>query len=188
MKEKISGVALAFVAVAALAVTAPEYPFKGSRRCKACHARKETGDQYSSWKESQHAKAFETLSSEKARKAGAEKGVLTPQTSKDCLKCHATASEVDPKLLRGLVQEEGVSCETCHGPSGHYWRTEIMKDPVKAQEMGLRRPKDETVCRSCHNAGCPCDESTFDFQSRLDKIKHWGLLHAAPTPQPSTSP
>ena len=48
-----------------LAVAAPE--LIGAPKCKACH-RAKTGDQWQIWTESAHARAFETLASEKSKK------------------------------------------------------------------------------------------------------------------------
>ena len=159
----------------ALASTAKEYPYKGSRRCKACHARKDTGNQYGKWKEGPHSKAHETLGKDKAKDAAAELGIEDPQQSGECLKCHTTTHDVEGKWLRGLTVQEGVSCESCHGPGGHYWRTEIMKNPEQARANGLRLPKDKDFCTTCHNDACPCYES-FDLAEALKTIKHWGSL------------
>ena len=174
-KRWIIGVSLWVGAAIALASAAKEYPFKGSRRCKACHARKDTGDQYGKWKEGPHSEAYETLGEEKAEKAAAELGIESPQQSDRCLKCHTTTYDVDPKWLRGLKLQEGVSCESCHGPGGHYWRTEIMKSPEEARAKGLRLPSDEGFCNTCHNGDCPCHKP-FDLAEAMETIKHWGSL------------
>jgi len=157
----------------ALASTAKEYPFRGARRCKACHARKDTGNQYGKWKAGPHSKAFESLGTDKARQAAIALGIENPQKSDACLQCHTTTHGVDSKWLRGLTLQEGVSCESCHGPGGHYWRTEIMKNTELAKTHGLRLPNEEGFCLSCHNDRCPFYDG-FDIDKGMQTIKHWG--------------
>ena len=79
----------------AVASTATEYPYKGSKRCKACHARKDTGDQYGKWKAGPHSKAYDSLSTDKAKDAARPLGVEEPQRSEACLKCHTTTQGVE---------------------------------------------------------------------------------------------
>ena len=50
----------------------------GAKSCKMCHMTK--GRQYPTWSESKHAKAFETLKSDAAKKIGAEKGIADPSS------------------------------------------------------------------------------------------------------------
>jgi len=178
-KRVLIGLFLWICVAIAWASVAKEYPFKGSRRCKACHARKDTGNQYGKWKEGPHSKAYETLGQEEAKKAAAKVGIEDPQQSDSCLKCHTTTYEVEAKWLRGLTLQEGVSCESCHGPGGHYWRTEIMKNPEEARAKGLRLPADEDFCITCHNDGCPCYQP-LDLAEGMKTIKHWGSLKRKP--------
>ncbi len=60
----------------------------GAEKCKNCHQAKKAGNQFAKWKEQKHAKAFETLASDAAKKLGKERGVDDPQKSPKCLKCH----------------------------------------------------------------------------------------------------
>ena len=63
-------------AVAAAAVTdtpraakpAAANRYIGAAKCKQCHASSDTGDQFGTWKLEKHAKAFETLAGDAAKK------------------------------------------------------------------------------------------------------------------------
>jgi excinuclease UvrABC ATPase subunit len=68
--------------------------------------------------------------------------------------------------------EDGVQCETCHGPGSAYKDMKIMKDKNLAVENGLIvHDNNEVFCVSCHNS----ESQTFvkfDFNEAWDKIKH----------------
>jgi hypothetical protein len=71
----------------------------GAEKCKNCHG-SETKTQYTSWQKTGHAKAFETLGTDAAKKLGKEKGIDDPQTSDKCLKCHETAFGAAADLIK----------------------------------------------------------------------------------------
>jgi hypothetical protein len=142
--------------------------YVGAEKCKMCHMSK--GKQYPIWSTSTHAKAFENLKTEAAIAIGKEKGVTSPSTDAKCLKCHATASAIDPKLNGGITNAEGVSCETCHGPGSTYKSAIIMKDRAQAVKNGMIVP-DEKLCLTCHNAESPTFKG-FDFATYNAKITH----------------
>lgn len=66
--------------------------FWGADECAECHA-----DVYQSWIISKHARTMNSLTPEE-------------QTIRNCLRCHATASQ---KTESGYL--DGVQCEACHG-------------------------------------------------------------------------
>jgi len=70
----------------------------GAPKCKTCHKAK-TGDQWKIWTESAHAKAFETLASEEAKKIAADKKLGDPQTEDACLKCHTTKAFLGSEVV-----------------------------------------------------------------------------------------
>jgi hypothetical protein len=142
--------------------------YVGAEKCKMCHMSK--GKQYPQWSTSQHAKAFETLKSEKAIAIGKEKGVDSPSTDAKCLKCHSTAAAIDAKLNGGITNAEGVSCETCHGPGSTYKSAIMMKDRAASMKNGLIIP-DEKLCLTCHNSESPTFKG-FDFATFNAKITH----------------
>jgi hypothetical protein len=64
------------------------HQYAGATKCRSCHEKEAIGGQYGKWLDSNHAKAYGTLASEKAKKWGKEKGIDDPQTSDKCVKCH----------------------------------------------------------------------------------------------------
>lgn len=142
--------------------------YVGAKNCKMCHMTK--GKQYPTWSESKHAKAFETLKGDAAKKIAKEKGIADPSTDAKCLKCHSTAAAVDTKLIAGITKEEGVSCETCHGPGSAYKAPAIMRNKDEAIKNGLIIPS-EKLCTKCHNSESPTFKG-FDYAKYNAKIIH----------------
>lgn len=86
------------------------FTYGGVVTCKPCHLIAASGAQYKKWKNGPHARAYETLKTEKAQEWALERNIKDPVTSSKCLKCHVTAYGVDAKrrgpalkLLEGLV-------------------------------------------------------------------------------------
>jgi hypothetical protein len=150
-------------------VFSQEFEYIGAAKCKMCHNKPETGKQYDLWKASAHAKAFETLKGPEALKIGQAKGIASPSTDQKCVKCHSTAA-INADLNAGITAEEGVSCESCHGPGSVYKSLTIMKSREQALTKGLIIP-DEKVCKKCHNSESPTFKS-FDFAAASAKIAH----------------
>ena len=160
-----------------------EHKFAGHKKCKTCHKKTEIGNQFGVWLESRHAKAYETLGTEKAKKWGAEAGVDNPQTDDRCIKCHSTAHGVpDEMVSRRFDRTAGVQCESCHGAGKDYRKKKIMMDRDKAVEKGLIIPT-EAVCTQCHNDESPAwdpqrftladgSKVGFDFEQAAKKIAH----------------
>ncbi len=165
----------AFLAAAAVAVAEePAREYVGLKKCKMCHKKKDKGNQYGQWLETAHAKAFETLGGEKAIEKAKELGIDSPQTDERCLKCHVTGYGVDPALSLKLIPENGVTCESCHGAGGDYYKKKTMKAIAKGtkdrESVGLTKP-DESVCLRCHNEDNPF-YTEFDFDTAFEKIAH----------------
>ncbi len=165
----------------ALASTAGEaeesYTYKGAKKCKMCHKKEAAGKQWAIWSEGPHAKAYETLASEKALEAAKTRGIEDPQKAPECLSCHATAFPVmDDLANQKITMEEGVSCESCHGPGSGYYKKKTMKaiyngDTVP-ESVGLWTITEET-CTVCHKE----DENNdffegFDYAEYVKRIAH----------------
>jgi hypothetical protein len=166
---------LALLAAAAwlLAPPAPaaDHAFVGAEKCKPCHNSAAKGSQFDKWAASKHAKAYETLGTDEAKKLGAARGVAEPQKDPRCLKCHVTGFEAPAALKTEKHKaEEGVSCESCHGAGGDYWKMTVMKDRQQSIDAGMIVP-DEKTCTGCHNAESPTFKS-FDFAGCQAKIAH----------------
>jgi nitrate/TMAO reductase-like tetraheme cytochrome c subunit len=115
---------------------AQDFKYIGATKCKMCHNKPEKGEQYNKWTAGPHANAFKALKGDEAKNA-------------TCLKCHSTAGSVDKSLLAGISVEEGVSCESCHGPGSMYKTAAIMKNKQMALTKGMTEPN-EATCKVCH--------------------------------------
>jgi len=147
------------------------HTYIGVKKCGMCHKSEKNGNQLAVWEESAHARAFETLKSEKAIEYGRERGVETPHEADACLKCHVTGHGEPAELFEsGFVKEQGVQCESCHGAGGDYKSIKVMKDKDAAIAAGLVIPTAET-CVACHNEESP-GFTEFDYEEYLAKIAH----------------
>ena len=120
----------------------------GAAKCKMCHNKTSTGQQFKKWSEGPHAKAMSRLDATQAK-------------DPKCLKCHQTNS---------AFPNEGVSCESCHGPGSKYKSMTIMKDHAKSVANGLIEPN-EALCKTCHNSESP-DFKGFDYAKYSAQIAH----------------
>ena len=147
-----------------------QHEYVGVKKCATCHKTEKQGSQFSKWKEALHAKAFQTLATDKAKAIGTKYGIAEPQKSAKCLKCHVTAYEEPKKLTEKLDPADGIQCETCHGPGKDYMKKSVMKDQKLSLKNGLILP-DEKMCVKCHNKDSPTFTS-FNFEEMYKKITH----------------
>jgi hypothetical protein len=116
----------------------PEVLFMGDQNCLPCHQ-----TQHQSWTQTAHARAFQTLESEKK------------SSDPGCLTCHTTGF--------GSLRESGaglnnVQCEACHGAGqGH---PEKRKTLMRVSEV---------QCRQCHNRA---NSPNFNYSVYREKIRH----------------
>ena len=156
-----------------------KYSYVGMKKCRMCHRSEKRGNQFEKWQKSKHAKAFLTLKTPKAVELAKKAGVEgNPWESPECLKCHVTAFDAKPKLRKKIKNENGVSCEACHGPGSGYSKLSIMKERKKAMAAGLRMPKEKDekdpkkrTCTRCHNPESPTYRE-FNFKEFYKKIAH----------------
>lgn len=155
-----------------LQVLAGDPELIGSKKCQMCHKAK-TGDQAKIWKDSVHARSFETLGTPEAKKIAEEKGLGDPQKEEECLYCHVTHAFVgrDVKAGAKYSDAEGVGCEACHGPGSEYKSKKIMQDPEAARAAGMISDKSAKHCQQCHNEKSPTYKP-FDFEKRWAEIDH----------------
>lgn len=141
---------LALLAVAMAPARAFSADFIGPENCKVCHP-----VAYEAWKDSQHARASQTLS---------------PKQQKDgrCLSCHSS------EQAKGFPD---VGCETCHGGAQYYVPRYVMKDKELSRAVGMVDPS-EKQCLKCHDATAP-SLRPFQFQEKLKLIDHWTAERAA---------
>lgn len=151
----------------------PKHQYTGVKGCKTCHQKEKLGgEEYIAWAKLKHAKAYETLGGEAAKKIAKERGIADPQKAPECLKCHTTGYGVEKKwLAKTHTLEEGVSCEACHGPGKDYKSKKVMEDHEECLKQGMVIPT-EVTCVACHNEESPTYKE-FDYKKMLPKIKHW---------------
>ena len=161
-------------------IAAPRYA--GSDKCKICHNRKDQVSQFDIWSKSGHARAYATLATDKAKQFAAKAGVKgDPQKAAECLECHVTGyGEDSTHFAESFARENGVQCESCHGPGSDYKSPSIMSSPKYASNRagqhtlavnaGLVMP-DEKTCVRCHNKRSPAFKG-FVFKDYYEKITH----------------
>jgi len=164
----VAGALLVFM-ISAAAQAEYKHQFIGAAKCKVCHMSKKKGSQFKIWQETKHAKAYETLATDKAKALA--KGDKSPQEDPACLKCHVTAWDAPAGMLGPKYDKaDGVSCETCHGAGKDYSKMKIMKDREQSVANGLILPKKED-CLKCHNKESPTYKP-FDYAKFWAKIVH----------------
>ena len=153
-----------------------EYTYVGVKNCKMCHNKEATGAQYTVWEKSAHANAYTVLASDESKAAAKKLGIDDPQKSDKCLPCHATAYPVMAKVAdMKITMEEGVSCESCHGPGSGYKSLKTMKGlydgSIEPASVGLWTP-DEKVCVTCHKKEGNPNFKEFVYDEYVKKIAH----------------
>lgn len=158
----------------------PAHEYVGSSNCGLCHSGEANGYIMENWKVGPHARAFQSLGTEKAKTILLEKyGLMgNPKDEVMCRGCHITgfnststnSTSTSTSNPTNLLADEGVSCEGCHGQGKDYSTAEIMKNRDKAIKLGLNSdPK--IMCNKCHNESGH-SKTTFDFVSAWQSIKH----------------
>ena len=152
-------------------ISAQTYKYIGADKCKLCHNKAASGEQYNKWlKTDKHSQALKSLSSKASLDYAKSNGIADPSKEAKCLKCHSTFDAVDPKLRAGIFATEGVSCESCHGPGSAYKAIPIMRSHDLAIKNGLIVP-DKQLCLTCHNKENPFYKE-FNYEASLAKVNH----------------
>jgi hypothetical protein len=143
------GAAFALTAAVAHGQAEKQPVYVGALACAECHEGHGTGNQYSHWLLSSHAKAWASLALPEAKEMARLSGITdVPEESPICLGCHATAAEAEAwERVEGFRLEDGVQCEKCHGPGSEYMS--VMGDPEAVRRAGLRRFT-KRDCEVCH--------------------------------------
>lgn len=187
----ISLTVVAFLVVSGLSMSAVQsqekedekkFEYISAAKCKTCHSKpKMGGAEYLKWEKGKHAKAYESLLTERAKEIADQAGVASA-TDEQCLVCHITSMEIADKPE---IVKEGVGCETCHGPGSEYRSMKVMKDYEESVKNGMTdyhgetdeetMKNIETQCRSCHGLEhkdtFPAAKE-FNFKEAWAKIKH----------------
>lgn len=136
------------------ALLAFEGEYVGSTACATCHAAEQAH-----WKSGPHAAAMGSLARHKEQGNGG------------CVKCHATPKATgalgdDPSRYR---PEEGVGCESCHGPGGAHVAAGGGTENIVGLGASCPVCVIEAVCTSCHNEAW---DPLWDLDKKLPKVKH----------------
>lgn len=125
-----------------------ETPFIGAEACKTCHARA-----YSTWKSSNHAKAFGALEH------------VSKSFDPDCLQCHtvgfnAPGGFIDIDVTASLIN---VQCESCHGAA----RAHAASSGSTPVSNGAWQPIE--MCAQCH---VQTHSPAFEFDRYWPRVAH----------------
>jgi len=123
-----------------------QLPFVGSETCRACHV-----EQYAQWKETDHARAWATLVSERR------------SMDADCFACHVTGAHhpKGPQFPTHVGSLIDVGCEACHGP-GERHLTQPVGTMTATSALG--------TCTDCHDG--VKDEGRFDPETYIPQVSH----------------
>lgn len=163
----------------AFTTSSADNPYIGVGKCKNCHKSEDNGNQFGAWEESRHSKAFETLASDQAKAIAQERDIADPQKAPECVKCHVTAYGVpEDQIKKGFKLEEGVQCETCHGPGDRHMKERFKGAATAPKGEYLDIPDDEVVtqpkqevCAGCHNEESPTYKP-FCYYEAVETIAH----------------
>lgn len=122
-------------------------PFQGVETCVPCHE-----DAYNQWRETPHARAFQTL-------------VETEEEEQpECLRCHTTGFGQPGGYLNLETTDrlKDVQCEVCHRMSAaHLQQPQKMQEPVEKVS--------ERLCMTCHT---PAQSPDFHYEEAIEKVRH----------------
>jgi hypothetical protein len=160
-------------AVLAFTGHAGDTKYIGAKTCSMCHKAGKGGTAFAVWEKTAHAKAYQTLLGDAAKKFATEKGLkVPPNEAPECLKCHVTGGGAAKNVEATFKKEEGVTCEACHGAASAYKIIHSKGDLAKNKEAGMIIPdKTGKTCETCHNAGSPTFKG-FKYAEMWAKIEH----------------
>ncbi|HEY8020416.1 MAG TPA: multiheme c-type cytochrome [Thermoanaerobaculia bacterium] len=113
-------------------------------------------NEFQIWKDDPHAHAWEPLTGERSRVIARNLHLPGPADAPLCLACHTLVVPKARMAGRNLEVEDGISCESCHGPAsgwleGHRSESWTHADSVRAGMTDLRDLDTRArVCLSCH--------------------------------------
>jgi hypothetical protein len=167
----VDGIEVQFLRRAVTGTKRDHPMYVGSAACRDCHLDEQHEGPYLEWIASRHAAAYWRLATQWALFLALERphfqDMKNPQEDDRCLLCHLTGAQ-DPDALYApsYELEEGIGCETCHGPGSVYMAADVMADRAAFLAAGGRIP-DERTCQSCHRV-----PDMFDFAEMWPMIAH----------------
>jgi hypothetical protein len=162
--------------------------YLGAAGCR-CHQQEGLGGQVQRWTGTGHARSYLALGTgcpemieaeakgmvEVGHGRGVAQEAMRLGEDTHCLKCHATAAEVEPAFLEPTFHiEDGVQCEACHGPAGGHVAVMMGKKGTSPTEARLKRPTKED-CMACHHekpSHAGLKGKPFNCEKAWKKIAH----------------
>jgi hypothetical protein len=158
-----------------------DFQYQGPGVCAECHM-EPTGSFHLGasrvWQKHVHSSAYQSLKRDYTKEiAKRTRGIDDPLKDWRCVKCHVTAYGADKSQLASTYSnEDGVTCEVCHGPSSRYADVDHGPDVANREAMGFRLLKDLTerraLCTGCHNPASPT-YVPFNLREFSRDIAHW---------------
>lgn len=183
-------IALAAAGTRVLAQEGAPARFTGSPSCmsSSCHGGGTGKNQGLLFmKKDVHTRGVALLSNTRSQRIAEVLQIPDAARSQRCLVCHSPMQTVpQPRFTKGVMPENGVSCESCHGPAEHWLRFHTRPDATHEQNVsvGLRELRDSyhraNACVACHlnlepelrRAGHP--EMFFELDGQLiAEPPHW---------------
>jgi len=156
----------------------PQLVYVGARICGECHAGPGVNYQYSKWLSSKHSQAYAALAQPEARRIARLSGVREdPQRAFACLGCHTTAAHAEQWQRDETYRiEDGVQCETCHGPGSAHVEEYRRPGPHSKERGRMEVPRKEQLCISCHGAKgshvAVLKTPAFDLEKAWREVAH----------------
>jgi Cytochrome c554 and c-prime len=133
----------------------------GSASCSSSSCHGGAGEQHNQflvWSQRDfHTKAFLILTTARSTQIAQSLGIENASTSQRCTVCHSPMAEMpSTRLVRSDQRDEGVACESCHGPAEGWLRSHTRRDYTYAMRVssGLRDLRNIYVranaCVACH--------------------------------------
>jgi hypothetical protein len=189
-----------------------KYLGPGSCAASACHggiqpreATKVLQNEYSTWiVQDRHSRAYTVLTQPLARRMAAILKIGSPEKEQKCLVCHALAAPA-AEMGRPFDPADGVSCESCHGPSSLWLGPHVESTARHADMVKLGMVDNQNLvtrserCLTCHlgTPGVEVDHEmlaaghpdlTFELDSFISiEPPHW-VEKAADQKQPIADP
>jgi hypothetical protein len=162
------GLMLAFLwansaALHGAATEVPNAQYEGATTCQSslCHGGSSPDrGQFVNWIWSQqdfHSRSYMTLVQSRSAQMAQALGIKNPETDSRCVACHAPLALVAPERMASTAHvEEGVSCESCHAPSGTWLRSHTRTDYTYPERLAAGMADLKSIygransCVACH--------------------------------------
>jgi len=141
-----------------------------------------------------HVRASLILTNARSSQIAQSLGIENAPTSERCTVCHSPLAKTpQTRLARSDQRDEGVACESCHGPAGPWLRSHTRRDYTYAMRVssGLRDLRNIYVranaCVACHQVVDPQITASghpplfFELATQMKfEPPHWRELGESP--------